>query len=424
MTPRKKSVGILGAGLSGLAAATQLHSLGHNVTVFEARDRVGGRVWSESMNTGHEREAIVERGAEFVLDGYGAMRGLLSLTGLQLVETGMSYYVRALADAPEITTDAVAAAGQQAAVFAQQLPGQMSAEDVLSRLDLDPQIVEALRARIEISTAVEADKVTAEALNQIASFKKMPSWRVGGGNQKLPKALAARLGKAVRTGQAVRRVNQLDDGVAVYTDTAVAHFDAVITALPPAIIQDPSTIDLPLPPWKKDALDRIVQGHAAKLHLPLNTIPVPSATMSVHGRFWHWTATDDSGTVAPVLNGFMGSSAAIHTAGLEDGAAAWAGAARSIRSDLDFAPARPALLTNWSQDPWARGAYAAHSPGFSTHDREALEQPVGDIYFAGEYTDADFTGLMEGAIRSGQRAAERVVADISSSSALFGAAIM
>ena len=68
-------IGILGAGLAGLAAATKLAEAGEHVTVFEARNRPGGRVWSETLDTPQGRY-VIERGAEFVLDGYTSMRRL------------------------------------------------------------------------------------------------------------------------------------------------------------------------------------------------------------------------------------------------------------------------------------------------------------------------------------------------------------
>src|SRR5680860_1657289 len=85
-------VAILGAGLSGLTAATRLIEDGFDVTVLEARYRVGGRVWSDRISTATEETAVVERGAEFLLHGYDATRRLLLATGQELVETGMSYY--------------------------------------------------------------------------------------------------------------------------------------------------------------------------------------------------------------------------------------------------------------------------------------------------------------------------------------------
>ncbi|MEU0896692.1 flavin monoamine oxidase family protein [Streptomyces massasporeus] len=411
MTVRRgaRHVAVLGAGLAGLAAATRLRAAGRDVTVFEARQRVGGRVWSQTVDTGHEAPAVIERGAEFVLDGYDSMRRLLALTGLDLIDTGMSYYVRALAETPSITTGDIAEAGGRAAALARALPGTPSTEDVLRRLGEDPALVEALRARVEISTAVEAHRVTAAALHHVASFEPLPSRRVAGGNQRLPDALGARLSGAIRLGEVVRRVSQDERGVVVATESAEALFDAVVVALPLAVVRDPEALELDLPGWKREALGHVVQGQAAKLHLPLRTPPATSALMSVRGRFWNWTALDAAGRVAPVLNGFMGSPSAIEAAALTEGPDAWVRATRLIRPDLDFDPARPATLTVWQTDPFARGAYAAHSPKTPADNAELIERPVGCVHFAGEYADPDCTGLMEGAIRSGERAADRVI---------------
>jgi monoamine oxidase len=82
---------VAGAGFAGLLAAYQVAQAGHEVVVLEARDRVGGRVWSQELVPGDPR-TVVERGAEFVLDGYDLMRALAGEFGLQLAEMAMSYY--------------------------------------------------------------------------------------------------------------------------------------------------------------------------------------------------------------------------------------------------------------------------------------------------------------------------------------------
>jgi len=84
---------VAGAGFAGLLAAHRLAQAGHEVVVLEARDRVGGRVWSQELVPGDPR-TVVERGAEFVLDGYDLMRTLAGEFGLQLAEMAMSYYER------------------------------------------------------------------------------------------------------------------------------------------------------------------------------------------------------------------------------------------------------------------------------------------------------------------------------------------
>jgi monoamine oxidase len=136
-----------------------------------------------------------------------------------------------------------------------------------------------------------------------------------------------------------------------------------------------------------------------------------SAVMSVAGRYWTWTAVDASGDVAPVLNSFMGSRAAIDASGVAEDPQGWLQSVRHLRPDLAITD--DAMATVWAQDRFAQSAYCAHAPSFSAADADVLEAPIGDVHFAGEYTEATYTGLMEGAIRSGQRAADRVLATVS-----------
>ena len=84
---------VVGAGFAGLLAAYQVAQAGHEVVVLEARDRVGGRVWSRELVPGDPR-SVVERGGEFVLDGYDVMRSVMAWLGLELADMTMSYYER------------------------------------------------------------------------------------------------------------------------------------------------------------------------------------------------------------------------------------------------------------------------------------------------------------------------------------------
>ena len=85
--PRAMRVAVAGAGLAGLSAADELQRAGADVVVLEARDRVGGRVWSRRLDNG----AVVEMGAEFILPGNTAMRELAERFGLGLWDKGMRY---------------------------------------------------------------------------------------------------------------------------------------------------------------------------------------------------------------------------------------------------------------------------------------------------------------------------------------------
>jgi len=419
VTPK---VAVLGAGFAGLAAATRLADAGVEVTVLEARKRIGGRVWSEQIEV-QGRVCTIERGAEFVLNGYQAFRTLGERFGLALVDTGMSYYVRSLAETPSITTEALAHAGQRAAEFARDLGRAASVDEVLSSLGFPEDVDQALRARIEISSAAPAVEVSARALDQIASFAPLPSHRLAGGNQRLATELGRRLGPAIRLGEVVTAVEEREDGLRVRTATGEAHFDGVVVALPLGVLLH-GGVDVPLNPDRRAAMSRLTQGHAAKLHVPLGSPPATSAVMSVPGRFWTWTAVDDAGTVAPVMTGFAGSTPALAGLEIARGPRQWVDVAQSIRPDLMFADSRSmrtsmggrtvvdgdAVLTTWSDDPFALGAYAAHSADLTAADQRALESGAGALTFAGEYIDPDFTGLMEGALRSGHRAADALMA--------------
>jgi monoamine oxidase len=84
---------VIGGGFAGLIAADRIARSGQQFVVLEARNRVGGRIWSAELIPGDPR-TVVERGGEFVLDGYDVMRSVLSDLDLSLADTGMSYYSR------------------------------------------------------------------------------------------------------------------------------------------------------------------------------------------------------------------------------------------------------------------------------------------------------------------------------------------
>ena len=95
-----------GAGLAGLAAADALQRAGKEVTVLEARDRVGGRVWSRELPDG----AVVEMGAEFILPGNTLVEETARRLGLSLWEKGMAYGRREPRGGDPVTEDELRAA--------------------------------------------------------------------------------------------------------------------------------------------------------------------------------------------------------------------------------------------------------------------------------------------------------------------------
>jgi monoamine oxidase len=153
---------------------------------------------------------------------------------------------------------------------------------------------------------------------------------------------------------------------------------------------------------------RMVRGHAAKLHVPLDIEPPTSAVLDVARRFWCWTATDASGHVQPVVHCFSGSPGAL--AGLEvtDGASTWLTALGDLRPDLAL-ESSSALLTTWDDDRWVTFAYSGFGAASRPGDEDIVRAPLGRVHIAGEHTaGTEWAGLMEGALRSGLRAADTV----------------
>jgi monoamine oxidase len=133
----------------------------------------------------------------------------------------------------------------------------------------------------------------------------------------------------------------------------------------------------------------------------------PSQVMSVDERFWCWTQLGPDGEPLPFVGAFAGSPGALDTLEVAVGPGRWLEALVALRPDLELDLDR-VLLSTWADDPWVRGAYSAASASVPL-DREALSGPVGPLVFAGEHTAGGWHGLMEGALRSGARAAQQLL---------------
>jgi len=169
---------VVGAGFAGLACADSLVRLGHDVTVLEARDRVGGRVWSQELVPGRA-DTVVERGGEFVLESYDVLRGLAARLGLELAPSGMSYYVREPRGASSpITAEEVAAAAAGIGPSAAAAARDTTLRAFLAAAPVSAAAAEVLAARAAISWAVSEDLLSAHVLaDPVASVQPLPTAR-------------------------------------------------------------------------------------------------------------------------------------------------------------------------------------------------------------------------------------------------------
>jgi monoamine oxidase len=385
---------VVGAGFAGLAAADALRRGGVEVEVLEARDRVGGRVWSVPF-----AGATVERGAEFILPHDRAVLATAERLGLPLVRKGTLYGNREPRGARPVSRAQV----MEGVKALGSVPHEGTLGYVLRASRLEPGVAEAIQARFEVSCAYPADDLGASVLSEGAgAFGDFDTWTVEGGNDRIARELAAGLGDAVRLSAPVSRVAWKDGEVMMVAADREVVADAAVIAVPASVL-GAIEFDPGLPPEKS----AVRYGHAAKLFAALRTPAPPSQVMSVRDRFWCYTQLGPDGEPLPFVGAFAGSPGALETLEVASGAGRWLEALAALRPDLELDLDR-VLLSTWADDPWVRGAYSATSATVPL-DREALSGPVGPLAFAGEHTAGGWHGLMEGALRSGIRAAQQVL---------------
>jgi monoamine oxidase len=396
-----KRVGVIGAGFAGLAAADALRAAGAEVTVLEARNRVGGRVWSVPFGHG----AVVERGAEFILPGYDLMNALAARFAIPLVLKGTPYGRRVPIGAEVVSQEDVEHAFDRLARG--EASAAVSAADAIATLGLNPRVSKLIETRVAISNGHPAQDLAASVLDEGAStFGDFDNHTLEGGNMRLADSLSAELGVAVHLSSPVRSVRWSQNAVSIATDQAEIEVDAVVIAIPTAPLAR-ITFDPPLEGATADALRAVTYGQNSKLFLRLRSPAPPSAIMSVAGHFWTYTQLGADGRPAPFVTGYTGTMSAIEDLGGSEGLERWVTALATLRSDLELEP-ESAVLSTWHDDPWVQGSYSARTLSSPLRDDD-LVKPIGPLHFAGEHTAGEWHGLMEGALRSGRRAAEQVL---------------
>jgi monoamine oxidase len=396
---------IIGAGLAGLAAAEALSSAGISVDVIEARSRIGGRVWSERLANG----AVVEKGGEFILEGYDLTRALASRLGISLAPTGMAYGDREPRGGPPVSrTELFEVSRTLARVAEEGGATRASLGELLDELAMSPGARAAIESRLSISTGHDARELASHLAGHTSStFSPTESARVAGGNLHLAEALAQALSAPVRTKHVAAEVRWDQTSVTVAGSGFSIESDVAVITIPATVLDDLS-FQPALPAPKNAAHASVDFGHAAKLFVPLRHPVSPSAVMSVPDRFWCWTACDLHGEVQPVVSCFAGSAAALERLRVDRGPGVWLDRLRLLRPDLELVHDE-AICSTWDDDPWVHGAYSVELAG-RPRDHAGLQQPVGPLFFAGEHTAGPWAGTIEGALRSGVRAADQIIA--------------
>lgn len=393
---------VIGAGFSGLVAAEELKNKGHEVFVLEARNRVGGRVWSQQMSNG----SWIERGAEFIEEDQHAVGDLARRLDVALVPTTMSYSAREpRGGTPVLIADCIA--GANVLAEAVKSTRHSSVREVLDATPISQGVRDALAARIQVSFAQPVEELDSSVLitHHAASFEGKEALRCDKGNQQIALRLAERLGDNVRLNTDVQGIDWSTSSVRIRTSDEDFMADVCVITVPASTWRRIEFTPA-LPDWKANALDNVEYAHAAKFAVELPEPVEASATLSVPDFYWTWSATRGRPTPDPVLNCFAGSSTALGILDVSAGSETWIERLRKLHPELPIDPER-SVLSTWDDDPWVQAAYSTRTPA-GKHDVGALQRAVGPLHFAGEHTASEHFALMEGAVSSGQRAAREI----------------
>jgi monoamine oxidase len=230
------------------------------------------------------------------------------------------------------------------------------------------------------------------------------------GNGTLPARIAGSL-PDVRLRTHARAIVHRTSGVRV--ELAVGgsvDADAAVVAVP-ARIAARLRFEPFLPEELAIAIRELPMGVAAKLAVPLGGEPTRRAVQSTEIPFWSWVADGVDGRARSCLTSFAGSSLALERLDVASGEpTVWLERLRGLHPDLRLADG--AVMHDWAGDPLALGAYSAWDN--RSWDRMGeFERTVGRLAFAGEHTAGpEHHGTMEGALRSGVRAARQVLETI------------
>ena len=432
--PPSAQVIVVGAGAAGLSAAAEIIRAGHSVLLLEARDRIGGRMW-----TRHQAELPVpiELGAEFIHGEAPLTRSLLAEANCTVVRAGDSHW-----------TASGGRLERRDGLFPQVLAA-MRRTDVLARKDLSfaryldrhvklPRAARALaRTMAEGFDAVDTTQASARAI--VAEWTgdmlgDLPQARPAIGYDAVLTALMAQLQSPrllLKTSAPVHNISWSPGAVQVAGAFGGVPFRAraarAVITLPLGVLQRrPGTAGTVRfsPPLqsKSTALRLLASGSIVKVMLRFRSAFWEQID---HGRYRGAGFFHAPGAAIPTFWSSGPLSAPLLVA--------WAGGppARRLARRSQAAILRAAIATlegifghavdvaaelqgfyyhDWEHDPYSRGAYSYVRVGGS-HARALLAEPLEDtLFFAGEATDTqDESGTVTGALHSGLRAASELL---------------
>lgn len=450
---------VVGAGLAGLTCAYRLKQAGHSATVYEASDRVGGRCWT--IRGAFADGQIAEHGGELIDQGHTLLRHLSSELGLTLdnllqaeangTETlgyfdGAPYREAEMVDDlkdiwQKIHSDVVAAS--YPTLFDSFTPrgfelDHMSIVDWINETvpgGIGSRLGQLLDVAYNIEYGAESSDQSSLNLLYLLGYRGQgqlrifgPSnekYRVVGGNDQIPVRVAEALAGQIAVGSQLVSVRLSKDGTYALgirqggaTKTVTA--DKVVLALPFAIIR--SSVDISKAGFsalKRTAIAEQGMGTNSKLHVQFRDrhwvgLGSNGETFSDRGYQNTWEVSraqpGRSGILVDYTGGNIGASFGTGTPSsraqqflaqvepvLPGISAKWNG-----RATVDF----------WAGYPWTKGSYSYWRVGQYTKFAGVEGRREGNCHFCGEHTSIDFQGYLNGAVETGERAANEVLGDL------------
>lgn len=432
---RLPRIGVIGAGFGGLACAYELSAAGYAVDVFEARNRLGGRVHSQAEFAPGQ---VVELGAELIGKNHPnwiryAQKFGIKLTSLE--ESGESVreaFVggrRYLGDEArqlekemqpgytELSQDAQLANSLEPWKTPDaQRYDQMSVADRLAQMKLTERARQALARELELDMAVPLERMNYLALMctiQAHGGEKFWSdteiYRAENGNQTLASFLAAEIRGSLHLDCPVTQVTSRDGKMQLQVrDGREFTYDDVVLAVPPAV-------------WSRISFSPELPGELRP------QMGLATKMLSVcQSPFWEPDRSSD--TLTDTLVGSTWEGAA-EPDGMRRTLVAFAGGAPAEAiHNLGFGKQQPAVaeameqwlpgfkgsvmkseLVDWPGDPWSKGGYSFPRPGEFLTQSRLMRHGIGRLHFAGEHASTGFIGYMEGGLDSGVSLANRLI---------------
>lgn len=422
---------VVGAGVSGLAAARLLTRAGRRVIVLEARERIGGRTHTDRSG-GH----VTDRGASWIhgIDdspvaeaarAFGMPMVEFTVGGYQPAGRPLTYFDenggRLSAEAVEqYAADIRALNAALVDVIADSAPDATYA-DVVERALAQQDWDDERKARVREYNDRRAQEQYGVAMMGLGAHG-LDDDTVNGDEVVFPRGydeLARNFadGVDVRLSHVVSAVRWSSEGVTIDTDRGSFSADNAIVTVPVGVLQSGDlSIEPELPEVHRRALGLLRMNAFEKVVLRFperfwDAGVYGIRQLGAEGEWWHsWY---DLGRIhdEPALLTFAAGPAAVATREWSDEEIVASTVAQLRRLfGNDIPEPESAVVTRWQDDPFARGSYAYMLPGSVGPDHDQLAVPVGGVlHLAGEATWGDDPATVPGAMLSGHRAAENVL---------------